>query len=1790
MRELQNQLTLLLQLIYESENCCAHISDDGKIVTFEGRNNGDVARGDGVHAAAMPALAVALGNKYYANKNSFQCGGEMPDKFIVEIGVDQLSSHSAKKGHSNFSSLEEVRDALLKKELQNLLVSAQNFDYFVSNHTLHPISGYGATSSVNNCKTKGPLDGFEIEAEVRSNGSVAILVKIDKAETVKRQISHALVLDDEAIEIISREDGFAEVVIKNQITDLLQLMKLKKINYQGVIPIDSDGSVLMAHRKNHFHEYTLGYSTAGGHCSDPYHPQLGALVEFVEENGFKLLEGSGIDSLKLVGVVKDCAVFVAKTDDFELTESAKKYKIDNKKSHLPFVAEGQEFIPGTEEAFPVCEIRRKKLPLRNIPSLEIYLSYSAQKLEDALNAKGLDVTVEIPTHCQATSSGRAKIPDDDFGIIKIFSTDLEVVQEILNIYLYRNQDRGRAVKIHRDGYIYIDDLNPRQIIECLDGSRFHDLKEFAEKSDFDKRLEQAALIVQNRRKKTLSHRDTRIATARNLGEDKAIEIDKKSAGNLEKVKNRLRAMQSMPASYQDELQAEGKGHDDILTPPEKRLFDFLCHKEYWLHHLTPEESFKEIMDGKEPSLLDSHEVARRKAQKVKVNRPVYDWSGIGRNIFWSIGSRNSNPVEGTSPYTLISISFNDLLRNPELADGMWASDHFYSYHNGAVSSIASINGTLYDSTYKAEEDANGKKRYLKSSNFKGSQNIAIDIEMGDEVFVMKDVIEFMAYKFIEHLRCLGINSDARKMALESCDKVRTRDVEELMDCFFNPYSFILHNPTKFKLNNPKVKQRILTSQAREDLYKRVTQNVIDGDIPALQLLQAEEYIFNGFVYRDKLSDGSLPSLPIVTAINNGQNDVIIWLIDQGFYDSLFAINGHFSITGNTNPLNKYNIAKAIFDKKNKNLYEFLAARGVSGVFYIDIFSHGSKEMIAWYEENFFKSLSCYDALVVSNIAVGTNDLEALQYMIEKAEASGKVIECTVDNIISNIKRGRLEIAIFLSRKYRIIAPIEKILSLIESETDNKVKMNMARYAIEMDAANVNSVVILDSVKFSLLSYFILRNEFDFVKELIEKKGAIIDNSAEFEHSHPLLLAIEFGNSDLIDFFLKGGHFIKDGTKKYLLNYLLNNSIVESKKSYDEKIEIVKRLISHNFDLNYSNHLLVYAANYYADNQNSDLLDLVLEKSSAEITNDAFGAIAINARTDRSLIEKFLQKNASLVKSDQNFKDSKDFVAWIFSDSPHLAYSTRLSDPAGWKEFFEKISQEEFNKIFKISAPAPNKDEIVHLLELLPSNVGAIVKNMQETKQLYKDQYNVILPQIRNLFYTLLSTNNPKRAIECSQLAIHFSQQQAGKDRIFSDEEIIDLINKASDEHLQLLQKTAPFILACKFSCVATDNEKIIGLLDKIADRDPFFYGRDDIFNIVYLALYNNTPERLYDLLSSSEFNEKTLRFTYLIGDSGNHDHRSHIRPYFFPITIDLINDVCKRNLGEDRYYKMIIYLSRYIAFDRCSDDLCIDIVNHINDFIIKYLTKEVTADDIVYNPEITKTTKDAMKVISEHTKAKYSFFLPKLSKDILAGGMLNFDRLDVPQVIKDYLNKSSDIGYDRGLERINKMMVLSNLAVFAENPELLQNQLLFNMGIGGYAMSTQDIKIAIDDHEVDKKDLVPILSLEYSGMSYSQKHDIKSLAIKLGFSYQNLGVKRLFFGGKYETQKSSIIVSNITDAANIPQGLISIAHNVKIKLVSPQKAKEIAELKAAHAIPNAATSSANGASIAGAGFNNLAQH
>lgn len=430
------EINALAHLMFEMRTdtgCSAKVDGNNLIFDFDIHVEYDEG---GVHYPNLPIVPHALGARlYFSDKKPLECRDydrfEMK-RYCVPL-TGKIMHENTPHDHDAFHSLEEVRDRLMTRELDTLLTCAQNYDYFLTHGKKHPKTGDGATSSFNKNRFRNlRLDGFKIKAQVLSDQTIGIIVlenseKESHAELVLKQLQRHLGLkaDDLAIkEITINRNGqltlAKQINIKLSPSALIERLKEKRTNFHGVVLVDEQGRIALADRKNSYEQKSKGYAGAGGHCTHPYSEQLGAFSELKHEFNLDARdESKTLQQSELISKTRHKALWLVHANAVKVADTAIAY---TKSKGVPFEADRQEFVSGTECYLSFNEIRGIKLPLRNISSLDLYLEFEQKRINKTIASSSEfkecnDVQITIPARCQIKDGVR--IPEDDFGIIRI---------------------------------------------------------------------------------------------------------------------------------------------------------------------------------------------------------------------------------------------------------------------------------------------------------------------------------------------------------------------------------------------------------------------------------------------------------------------------------------------------------------------------------------------------------------------------------------------------------------------------------------------------------------------------------------------------------------------------------------------------------------------------------------------------------------------------------------------------------------------------------------------------------------------------------------------------------------------------------------------------------------------------------------------------------------------------------------------------------------------------------------------------------------------------------------------------------------------------------------------------------------------------------------------------------------------------------------------------------------------------------------------------------------------------
>lgn len=867
--KLEAQLKLLLQLIYETPHCDVKIKD--LQIFFRTKNNGRIGRGkDGAHAAAMPALAFALGDTSFKGKRTLDTGYIMPDEFVVQALL-----------------MEKVRDQILKYEVERFLISRQNHCHFLAHKTPHPLSGKGATDAENLCRDAVDLGlNFEVSVQHDKDGRF-VKITIANAEALADFKKHFPAIPFKAGEtyVVFTQEG---------LIGLLQSMLEKKINYQGVIPLDENGAVFLALRKNPGQPHSLGYATCGGHCGDPYHAQLVAAIDLKHEFGLSLKDPANISALQMINKTGDVAVFMVEATNFEAQK---------------FSPIEREFVKGSGDILSFKEMRDRKLPLRNIPSLDLYLKFCEEKLQDF--AKAIAVKkISVPVNCRVANGGVVQFPENNFGAIEFYGDDLGVLATSL-----KEKFGGEIIIDQERGCAIINDVNPAQVIALFEGKKIkEDLEKYRRDQSQKAKEWDAAIIIQNEFRQMLARKD--------LEEKTGIGIKKSSRRNFIDI---LYALQKADHSvgnddifgmtdlgddggkqyYMGDQPSEDLEHKDpshVLSLQEQVLFKTFCRIPLFLYHATNQEAALAIENN--DYIFSSHGLKRQGGITPKGR--LYESMGMGGNICFNIGSKDLAPHYfcsgggklGMQRNILFCMDFKSLLKESrEFARGAWIGETLIRFYRpDSMESSVRIGDTIFRNLYLVEKAKGGNQSYFRSDGTESN----LFTKVGSKICTAENLVEFLGYQLIENLRL--IDGSARKYLLENPGDEKA--IVLVADKIFSNIGIVCYVPSKLCISNPSAKMERLELESLKKISAAAARAINLDDTNVLDGLKAKhpnlaQYL--KLVLADK--DNGLGKNPeiffIIRAIHFGASKSLEWLIKNDFFSDVmvdFNLSGSYSET------------------------------------------------------------------------------------------------------------------------------------------------------------------------------------------------------------------------------------------------------------------------------------------------------------------------------------------------------------------------------------------------------------------------------------------------------------------------------------------------------------------------------------------------------------------------------------------------------------------------------------------------------------------------------------------------------------------------------------------------------------------------------------------------------------------------------------------------------------------------------------------------------------------------------
>lgn len=862
---LKEQLNLLLCAIYESKNCHAAFSKEG--IIFIGESNGTISRGNNVHGAAMPALPFALGMRHdiFANQDSFHTH----QKLLTDVLKNGILYYKFAEQDDSI----EIRDRMLTYVLGRFFVSQQNYQYFFETGQFHHISGAGATESSNLCKSLADLSlGLKITVNSDDEGGAIIFLEREwfsgevEPQVVRRFFS------DLNQKITNKY--FVELSAQ-QLTELLVNLEKRRINYHGVIPYDENGAIFLALRKSPYQSHILGYATCGGHCNDPYHPEVAAAHDLAEEFNIFSDKDTKIELIKKIG---DVGIFVVDATQLDVTN---------------FKAEISEFAPNTEEILSFKEIRDRKLPLRKIPSLDIYLKHCEKKLSEIFAQKWPDISeAEICDECEIEKGSIVQFPTENFGVIRFYSQNLKALQEQLQ------QDLGGEMKIDaKRNCVVIDDLNPRQIIDFIEGKKTKEYLEEYRQDQVKKAKEyEAAKVLGKVVRNFLARKDIEEKSKVNVGED--------SRQNLDAIKERLR---------------QGTKDGEFLEKEEREIFKTICEMKFFLFHCTSLQT-SDAIDASRKLLSPRGMGVRGYKKHLKKYDPAVV-SGLQHQIFFSIGTIGLIPdyfIKSTDVIYIFDLG-NLIKEDKNFAQNAWMSENLKRFfYENTTSEKVKIGNVMRATSFSYQ-----KSEAYKIQNFIEDSQLrcATEQSFGSNVCEASSTIPFIAYSFIEQLRF--IKGSTQKYLMRFPDDVAV--IEKALNLTLSSSTFMMHAPDSFEILSPKANVRKICSDPK--LADDFLEAAKKGDLRKLEKLEVMEKENAPLVHRLSFLSKTLKRDLFFEAsaamLAMGNIEIIKWAKTAGFFEEMIVDFKMNCFGSRSEKAEKFFKDFEVFYEKNENATEVI---------------------------------------------------------------------------------------------------------------------------------------------------------------------------------------------------------------------------------------------------------------------------------------------------------------------------------------------------------------------------------------------------------------------------------------------------------------------------------------------------------------------------------------------------------------------------------------------------------------------------------------------------------------------------------------------------------------------------------------------------------------------------------------------------------------------------------------------------------------------------------------------------
>lgn len=400
-----------------------------------------------------PQVAVvpyALGCRSIANYDAFQVRPITHDFLNLDIALHGMArNENGEQIHAAFANAEQILLALLAREFKIIFISIQNYLYYIKHRAPHPVTGQGATESFNLLNDR-VLNEFQIECKITTDKIVITLVKlpIDYDITLLPQMITDCLKLKPGVAVL--DPSKKTLTLNLSIDALLAAMEACRVNYQGVVILNDEGAIALAKygtRKTS----NDGYCGPGGHCSDPYYPKVGMLIELEHETGFVPTAAFDEKDIEAVRIDHQTELYVLQLRNLQLNKSALQYK-QLHGGHRPFKADVEEFLQGSETFLTPQQLREYGDQLRPIRSLDVYLQHEETMINDLLKSNSrfasLKVTIGKDLVNEAGFLSLKKVVDLSFGMI-VIQGEIQLCEEFKKELAQQVPNNLKPIKIYQ---------------------------------------------------------------------------------------------------------------------------------------------------------------------------------------------------------------------------------------------------------------------------------------------------------------------------------------------------------------------------------------------------------------------------------------------------------------------------------------------------------------------------------------------------------------------------------------------------------------------------------------------------------------------------------------------------------------------------------------------------------------------------------------------------------------------------------------------------------------------------------------------------------------------------------------------------------------------------------------------------------------------------------------------------------------------------------------------------------------------------------------------------------------------------------------------------------------------------------------------------------------------------------------------------------------------------------------------------------------------------------------------